>query len=46
MKTRVTLKHVVNDCLWKQTFASNPPQTPSNLIYLTILVTLRPFTQF
>ena len=46
MKTRVSLKYFVNDCLWKHFFASNSPQTPSNLIYLTILVTLRPFTHF
>ena len=41
-----SLKYFVNDCLWKQFFASNSPQTPSNLISLTILVTVRPFTQF
>ena len=27
-------------------FPSNSPQIPSNLIYLSILITLRPFTQF
>ena len=31
--------------LWKQFFASNSPQTPSNLISLTIVVTVRSFTQ-
>ena len=46
MKTRVSLKYFVNDCLWKHCFASNSPQTPSNLISLIILVTLSSFTQF
>ena len=46
MKARVSLRHFVNDYLWKQFFASNSSQTPSDLISLTILVTLRPFTQF
>ena len=46
MKTRVSLKHFLNDCLWKQFFAFNLPQTPSNLILLTILVTLSSFTKF
>ena len=46
MKTRVNLKYPANGCLWKHFFASNSTQTPSNLIYLTIFVTLRPFTQF
>ena len=46
MKTRVSLKYFVNDCLWKHSFASNWPQTPLNLISLRILVTLKPFTQF
>ena len=32
--------------LWEQFFASNSHQTPSNLVYLIILITLRPFTQF
>ena len=30
MKTRVILKNVVNDCLWKPFFDSNSPQSPSN----------------
>ena len=46
MKTRASLTNFVNDCLWKQYFASNLPQTPSNLISLTILVTLKSFTLF
>ena len=46
IKTRVCLKFFVNDCLCKQLFASSLPQTPSNLICLTIFVTLRPLTQF
>ena len=46
MKTRVNLKYFVNDCVRKQFFAPTFPQTPPNLISLTILVTLRPFTQF
>ena len=37
---------IVNDCLWKQFFASHLPQTFSNLISFAIFVTLRPFTQF
>ena len=46
MKTRVSVKVFVNDCLWKLFFASNSIQTPPNAIFLTILVTLRTFTQF
>ena len=46
MKARVYLKYFVHDCLWKQFLASNSPQTPSNLICLTIFVTLRPLTPF
>ena len=45
-KTRVSLKYFVNDYFRKEFFASNSPQTSSNLICLRILVTLRPFTQF
>ena len=45
-KTRVRLRHPVNDCLWKQAFASNLRQTPSNLISFTIFVTLRSVTKF
>ena len=32
METRVSLKHFVNDSFWKQFFACNSHQTPSNLI--------------
>ena len=46
MKTRVCLKYLVDDCLWKQLFASDLPQAPSILICLTILVTLSTLTQF
>ena len=46
MKTRVSRKYFVDDCVWKQFFASNSPQTPSNLISFTILLALRFFTQF
>ena len=46
MKTKVYLKYFVNDCLWKQSFDSNSPQVPSNLISFTIFVTLGPLTQF
>ena len=45
MKTRVCLKYFVKDSLWKLFNASNWPQAPSNLIPLTVLETLRPFTQ-
>ena len=41
---RVSLKWIMDDCLWKQ--ALKLPQTPLNLISLTILVTLRPYKQF
>ena len=44
MKTRVSFKYFVTDCLLKRLFDSNSPQTPSNLISLAILVTLTPFT--
>ena len=46
VKTKVFLKYFVRGCLWKQVFASNLPQAPSNLICLAILVTLRSLTQF
>ena len=46
MKTRVCLKYFLNDCFWKQFFASKSPKTPSDLIYSTIFVTLRPLIQF
>ena len=44
VKTRVSLKYFVSDCLWKPVFDSNTPQTPSSLISLTILVTLGSLT--
>ena len=40
IETRVFLKDIVHDCLWKQCFLSNLPQAPSNVICLTILGTL------
>ena len=46
MKTRVTLKYLLNDYLWKHFFHFNSPPTLPNLISLTILVTLRHFTRF
>ena len=46
MKTKVSLKCFARDYLWKQLFASNSPQTPSNLTSLKMLVTLRPCTKF
>ena len=46
MKTIICLKSFVNDYLQKQSFASNSPHTPSDLILFTNFVTLRPFTQF
>ena len=42
MKTRAIPIYLFHDCLWKQFFASNLPQSPSILIFLTI----RLFTQF
>ena len=46
MKTRARLRYPAHDCLCRQFFVSNSFKAPSNLIYLTILVTLRPLTQF
>ena len=46
MKTRVCLKHFVNDYIWRQFLASNSIKTLSSLICLTILVTLRSLAQF
>ena len=34
MKTRVSLKYFVNDCLQKHFFDSNSAQTPWNFIFL------------
>ena len=44
MKTRVSLKYFVDDSVRKPLFDFNSPQTLSNLISLTILVTPRSFT--
>ena len=46
MKTRVCVTYFVHNCLWKQFFASNVPQVPLKLIFWTILVTIKLFTQF
>ena len=46
MKTRVSLKYSVGYCLWEPFFDFNSSQTPSNLISLTFLVTLRSSTLF
>ena len=46
VKTRISLKDFVNDCLLKQFFASTSHRTRSNLISLTILVkTFHSFNQ-
>ena len=44
--TKVCLIYFGQDCLWKKCFVSNSSQSLSNLICFTILVTLRPLTQF
>ena len=46
MKLRISQKDFANDCLWKQLFASNSSQIPSNIVSLKMLLTLRLFTQF
>ena len=46
MKARVCHKYFVDDWFWKQCFASNSTHTHSNLISLTILVTVSSSTQF
>ena len=46
METKVSLRCFVNYCLWKLFFDSNSPHTPSNLICLTLLVTLTPLHRF
>ena len=43
MKTRVCLKYLVNDYLWKQIFASNSAQILSNLISFTIFFNSKAF---
>ena len=44
VKTTVSLKYFVTGCLWKPVFDSSSAQTPSKLISMTILVTLKDFT--
>ena len=46
MKTRVCLKNLVHNCIWKVFFAFNSPQASLNLIFQTMLVTLSRLTQF
>ena len=46
MKTRVSLKYFVSYCLLETFFDSKSPQTPSNFISLTFLVTVTSFTLF
>ena len=46
MKTRVSLKYFVIDCLWKPFFGSNWLQTHLKLDFLVISGTLMPFTLF
>ena len=46
MKTKVSLKYFVSYCLWKLFLILTRPQTPSNFISLTFLVTVRSFTLF
>ena len=43
MKAKVGLQYFVSYCICKYFFDSNSHQTPLNLSYLTILVTLRSF---
>ena len=43
MKTRVSVKYFVNDCLWKPLFDSYSLQTPSDLISLTVFVDSKAF---
>ena len=46
VKTTVTLKDFVNDCLLKYFLVFNSPQTTSSWLYLNILLTLKRFTEF
>ena len=46
LKTRVSLKYLVNDCILKHLFASNLRQTLPKQIFLKAFITLRPLTQF
>ena len=42
----LSIIYFFHHCLWKQLFASNSSQSLSNIIFWTILVTTRLFTQF
>ena len=44
IKFRISLRHFMTECLWKAFCDSDSPKTFSNLISLTILLTLSPFT--
>ena len=44
MKTRVSVKHFATYCLWKPLFDSDLSQTPLNLIFYTILATVKLLT--
>ena len=46
MRTKFCLKYLVNGCLWKQLLVSKWSQTSSNLICLSIFITLRPLKLF
>ena len=46
MKSTVYLIGFFHDCLWKQFFVFNIPQSPSNLNLWTISLTMRLFRQF
>ena len=46
METTVSLRYFVSYSLWKLYFDSKSPHTHSNLIALTFLVILWPFTLF
>ena len=46
LKTGVSFKYFVTECLWKSFLDSNSPQISSNLIYLIILETLKTITLF
>ena len=45
MKTGVVFKYFVHDCIWNHS-PSNWPRESLNVICFTILITLRPLTQF
>ena len=46
LKNTVSLIYFVTDCLWKDMFDSNSPQTLSNLISVKHLIILWPFILF